>query len=70
MPRAVLFLGLLGTLSGCTHVTLRNDTVRTTNTLTDLYYQQVLDNLARFQDSPDTIPSFAVPNGGTSRSST
>jgi hypothetical protein len=65
MLRAVLFIGLLSLLSGCTHVTLRNDTVRTTNTLTDLYYQQVLDNLARFQDNPDTVPSFAVTTAGT-----
>ncbi len=65
MRRVVLFIGLLSTLSGCTHVTLRNDTVKTTNTLTDLQYQQVLDNVARFQDNPDTAPSFAVPTGGT-----
>src|SRR5258708_4771977 len=65
MRRAMLLIGLLPTLSGCTHVALRNDTVKTTNTLTDLQYQQVLDNVARFQDNPDTIPSFAIVNAGT-----
>jgi hypothetical protein len=66
MIRATLLIGLLSGLSGCaTHVALRNDTVRTTNTLTDLQYQQVLDNVARFHADPDTVPSFAVANAGT-----
>jgi hypothetical protein len=65
MRRAMLLIGLLSTLSGCTHIALRNDTVRTTNTLTDLQFQQVLDNVARFQDNPDTVPSFAVATAGT-----
>ena len=66
MSRAVLFIGLLSALSGCaTHLALRNDTVKTTATLADLQYQQVLDNLARFHDNPDTVPSFAVATAGT-----
>src|ERR1700730_8277279 len=65
MRRAMLFIGLLATLSGCTHIALRNDTVRTTNTLADLEFQQVLDNVARFHDDPDTVPSFAVATAGT-----
>jgi hypothetical protein len=65
MCRLALLLGLLPILSGCTQVALRDDTVRTTNTLTDLQYQQVLDNLARFHDNPDTVPSFAVATAGT-----
>jgi hypothetical protein len=52
-------------LTGCTHIALRDNTVQTTNTLADLQYQQVLDNLARFQDDPDAVPSFAVPTAGT-----
>jgi hypothetical protein len=65
MQWATLFFILLPVLGGCTHVTLQKDTVRTTNTLTDLEFQQVLDNLARFHDSPDTMPSFAVATAGT-----
>ena len=65
MRHALLLLGLLSTLSGCTHIALRNNTGRTTNTLADLQFQQVLDNLARFHDNPDTIPSFAVATSGT-----
>ncbi len=40
---------LLAAIAGCrTHLSLRDNTVLTTETLTDLNYQQVLDNLARF----------------------
>ncbi len=67
MRRAVLLLAFLSTLSGCssTHLALRKDTVKTTNTLTELQYQQILDNVARFHCNPDTIPSFAVVSAGT-----
>jgi hypothetical protein len=66
MRRGLLAIGLLSALSGCaTHLALRNDTVKTTDTLADLQYQQVLDNLARFHDNPDTVPSFAVATAGT-----
>jgi hypothetical protein len=58
-------IGLLVTTSGCTHLALQKDTVRTTNTLADLQFQQVLDNLARFQHNPDTVPSFAIASAGT-----
>jgi hypothetical protein len=48
MRRAALFIGLLSSLRGCaTHIALRDDIVRTTNALTDLQFQQVLDNVAR-----------------------
>jgi hypothetical protein len=65
MRRAMLLIGLLSALSGCTHFALQKDTVRTTNTLADLQFQQVLDNVARFQHDPDTVPSFAVTTAGT-----
>ena len=52
--------------AGCrTHLSLRDNTLRTTSTLTDLNYQQVLDNLARFHDNPAAMPSIAVVNAGT-----
>jgi len=66
MRRAGLWVVLIASLNGCaTHMALRNDTVRTTSTLTDLQYQQVLNNVARFHDDPDTVPSFAVATAGT-----
>jgi hypothetical protein len=36
-----------------------------TNTLTDLNYQQVLDNLAMFVQNPSALPSLAVVSAGT-----
>lgn len=65
MRRVVLLIGLLSAPSGCTHVALRDDTARTTSTLTELQFRQTLDNVARFHDNPDTVPSFAVATAGT-----
>jgi hypothetical protein len=42
--------------SGCTHVALEHRTINQASTLTDLQYQQVLDNLAMFTGNPDTLP--------------
>src|SRR5262245_34915573 len=51
---------------GCrTHLSLRDNTLLTTGTLTDLNYRQVLDNLARFEKNPPAMPSIAVINAGT-----
>src|SRR5262249_31758848 len=53
-------------LAGCmTHQSLRDNTVSTTGTLTDLNYQQVLNNLAMFVANPSAMPSIAVVNAGT-----
>jgi hypothetical protein len=65
LGQVALPIGLLMCVSGCTHIPLRNNTARTTSTLADLHFQQVLDNLARFHDNADTIPSFAVATAGT-----
>jgi hypothetical protein len=52
--------------SGCqTHLALRDNTLRTTNTLTDLNYQQVLNNVAMFVANPSFLPAVAVINAGT-----
>lgn len=51
-------------LPGCTHIALRDNTVQTAATLTDLHFQQVLDNVARFCDDPSSLPSFAVASSG------
>jgi hypothetical protein len=53
-------------MSGCqTHLALRDDTLRTTGTLTDLNYQQVLNNVALFVANPSSLPSVSVINAGT-----
>jgi hypothetical protein len=61
-----LLIAALVLLCGCrTHLSLRDNTLRTSGTLTDLNYQQVLDNLARFEANPAAMPSVAVINAGT-----
>jgi hypothetical protein len=61
-----LCLALTVLAAGCrTHLSLRDNTLLTTETLTDLNYQQVLDNLARFVANPSTMPSLAIVNAGT-----
>jgi hypothetical protein len=52
--------------SGCqTHLALRDNTLRTAGTLTDLNYQQVLGNVALFVANPASLPSVSVINAGT-----
>src|SRR5437588_1945686 len=66
--RACLYFALPVLLAGtgCTHWQLRANTIRQSTTLSDIYTQQVLDNLAMFVVNPDALPFFAVPNQGTS----
>ena len=52
--------------AGCTHRQLRWNTVQQSQTLTEIYEQQVLDNLAMFVYDPNSLPFFAVPNAGAS----
>jgi hypothetical protein len=66
MRARTMLLALLPVLSGCaTHASLRDNTARTAATLTDLNYQQVLDNLAMLVANPSALPSIAVINAGT-----
>src|SRR5262245_54866596 len=63
---AVLIGVILSAMPGCrTHLSLRDNTLLTTATLSDLNYQQVLDNLARFENNAAAMPSVAVINAGT-----
>lgn len=66
--RARLALLLIVTLAatGCrTHLSLRDNTLQTTATIADINFQQVLDNLARFESNPAAMPSIAIVNAGT-----
>ena len=49
---------------GCTHTALERRTVKQASTLTDLQYQQVLDNMAMFACNPDTMPWHLKLKGG------
>lgn len=51
---------------GCaTQRALHHHTVAANITVTDIYYQQVLSNVALFIDNPASMPSFAVVTAGT-----
>ncbi len=62
---AITVIGM-SLLSGCTHTQLRWNTTHQAKSLTDIYEQQVLDNLAMFVHNPNSLPSFAYPNTGRS----
>jgi hypothetical protein len=51
--------------AGCTHQQLRKNTVRQVGTVSDIYQQQVLDNLAKFVRDPHALPHFAVADSGS-----
>ncbi len=54
--------------SGCTtHRQLRRNTVNQSETVSDIYTQQVLDNLAIFVYDSNSLPFFAFPNQGTNQ---
>ena len=42
--------------SGCANIQLKLSTLRSASTLTDLQYQQVLDNLAMYCEDPTALP--------------
>ncbi len=64
--RRLLVLAALVTATGCrTHQNLRENTLRTTSTLTDLNYQQVLNNVAMMTANVGAMPSLVVVNAGT-----
>jgi hypothetical protein len=64
--RYIATLVVLPLLAGCqTHLNLRNNSLKTTGTLADLNYHQVLNNVAQFTANPSTMPSLAVFNAGT-----
>ena len=56
---------VLGLASGCMNQQLRFATRRTVNTLPDLQYQQVIDNLATIAANPGFLPYLAVAGQGS-----
>jgi hypothetical protein len=52
--------------SGCaSHLRLQRDTVAANFTVSDMYHQQVLNNVARFEVNAASMPSFSVIAAGT-----
>jgi hypothetical protein len=60
-----VLLSLIPSASGCVSQPLRLATRRNANTLPDLQYQQVIDNLAAIASNPSYLPYLAVAGAGT-----
>lgn len=69
MDRRLLLVvtSLCFALSGCQHAHLRRVTTNQASTLTDMHYQQVLDNLAQIACHPHAMPYFAIPKEGVAQ---
>jgi hypothetical protein len=66
MRTGLILLVVAPLLGGCaTHRSLCANTLNTSGTLTDLNYQQTLNNVALFVAHPSAMPSVAVVNSGT-----
>lgn len=52
---------------GCTQLQLRRSTVRQATTVTELQYQQVLNNLAMLSCDPEALPSMVALKAGTTQ---
>ena len=55
----------LGILSGCQQDIVQSRSNKLASTVTTLYYEQVLTNLAMTIAKPDMLPYFGVPTQGT-----
>ncbi|ODA29271.1 hypothetical protein [Planctopirus hydrillae] len=58
---------LLPTWQGCTYKFLRHNYTHLVQSLNDILYQQVLDNLAMFECNSGALPSFAVVGSGSAQ---
>ncbi len=67
MSRGLLVLSIvvLNLASGCLSHQLESTARQTTNTLPDLQYQQVIDNLAMIASNPAYLPYLAVAGQGS-----
>jgi hypothetical protein len=62
----LVFLLATPAMAGCqTHLALRDDAVNMSTTLTDLNYQQTLNNVALFVHNPAALPSVVAFTTGT-----
>ena len=61
---ALIGLSVLLLATGCSHLKLQRNTIGQGSTLTDIQYQQVLDNLAMFACNSDSLAWHIKINGG------
>jgi hypothetical protein len=65
--RTVVLPIVLAALTGCTAARLRQRTINQASTLTELQYQQVLNNLALFAGNPAALPWHITLREGTTQ---
>jgi hypothetical protein len=65
--RTILVPIVLAALTGCTATRLRQRTINQASTLTELQYQQVLNNLALFAGNPAALPWHVTLREGTTQ---
>ena len=63
MRRSLILVVVLST-TGCQTTMLRERTVEQARTITDLYYEQVMNNIALHAANPDALPYFSYPATG------
>lgn len=52
---------------GCTHMSLERNTLNQISTISDLRYQEALDNLAVLASNPASLPFYSVISAGTTQ---
>jgi hypothetical protein len=67
MKPTIVTLIILILVPGCTSTKLKTSTVSQAGTLTELQYQQVLNNLAMFCTNPELLPSLVNLNDGSAQ---
>jgi hypothetical protein len=67
MGRLLIAAAFLVVASGCQEIQVRKKSNRLVSTVPDLYYEQVLENIARTIAQPGSIPYFATPTQGTNQ---
>jgi hypothetical protein len=63
--RHIYLLVLAFTVTGCTATQLRRSTVNQAKTQSDIYQQQVMDNLAKFAYDFGSLPHFSIASAGS-----
>lgn len=61
---ALVVVAMFAVGTGCSHLRLKRNTIGQASTVTDIQYQQVLDNLAMFSCNPDSLAWHVKINGG------
>ncbi len=62
MRRSLIIMVVL--FAGCQSVMLRERTVGQATTITDIYYEQVMNNIAMHAANPEALPYFSYPGAG------